>query len=207
MTNPNYTHITMVVDRSGSMQSIRDASEDGVNEFISANKAAPGECTLLLREFDDRHSTVYGAGPIADFTTYRIDPRGMTAMLDAIVLAVNMTGAYLAAMKEDDRPGKVLFVVQTDGYENASTATWEAVANLIALHTDTYNWEFVFLGANIDAAKTASVLNILNHTQYTNTAASAGATYSTLTANTIAYRGGAGPMTMPRNVDAAGEVG
>lgn len=128
MTNPNYTHITMIVDRSGSMQSIRDASEDGVNEFINANKAAPGECTLLLREFDDRHSTVYGAGPIADFTTYRLDPRGMTAMLDAIVLAVN-------------------------------------------------------------------------------TAASAGATYSMLTANTIAYRGGAGPMTMPHNIDAAGEVG
>ena len=133
----SYTHLTLVIDRSGSMYAIKTDTEGGVNEFIKANKEAPGEATLLLVDFDapvPNGSTVLShaqfgnepwyreafLGTIAEAPTYHLNPRGNTALYDAVHKAIVETGEYLAAMAEEDRPSKVLFTIMTDGQENSS---------------------------------------------------------------------------------------
>lgn len=164
MTNPRYTHITLVCDRSGSMQSIRSDAEGAVNAFIEEQKRQPGECTLYLVDFDavntlggrgghdsdPLHSSWYRThfdGHIDQATKYTLMPRGSTALYDAIGRAIGKTGERLAALPEERRPGAVIFVVQTDGMENSSREwTQDAVREAIMVHTTTYSWDFVFLG-------------------------------------------------------------
>ena len=108
MTDPTYTDITMVLDRSGSMQSIKTDTIGGFDAFISEQRQVPGRCTVSLVQFDNEYEEVYTGRPIAEVPTLTLVPRGSTAMLDAIGRAVNATGARLAAMPEDRRPGTVI---------------------------------------------------------------------------------------------------
>ena len=159
MTDPNYSHAFLIVDRSGSMSSIRDATQDGVNEFFNGQKAVTGRrVTASLYEFDDRHDTVVAHVPVADVPAYTLVPRGMTALLDAIGFAFTREGEWMAAMPQDQRPGTVVAAIATDGYENRSVE-WKAdgadpaarIRELITQQRDVYGWEVLFLGANMDA--------------------------------------------------------
>ena len=150
----NYTHITMVVDRSGSMTAIKDDAEGGVNQFIEDQAGAPGRCTLTLTEFDDKYEPVYKAVDpgIAVPNAYKLVPRGRTAMNDAIGKAIVETGEYLKHKPEDERPGLVVFVIVTDGQENSSKEyTGEQIKQMIKKQEDEFSWNFTFLAANIDA--------------------------------------------------------
>ena len=98
MTDPTYTDITMVLDRSGSMQSIKDDTIGGFDAFISEQGRLPGRCTVSLVQFDNVYEEVYTGRDLADVPGLTLVPRGSTAMLDAIGRAVNATGARLAAM-------------------------------------------------------------------------------------------------------------
>jgi len=156
MTNPNKSHITLILDRSGSMNSIASDVIGAVNGFVAEQQAVPGECSFTLVQFDDQdpYETVYD-GPLAnakklDSKTYV--PRGSTPLLDAIGRGISDLGAKLSAMPQHDRPGKVIFVVQTDGLENASREYDKPrIKEMIERQTKDYNWQFVFLGANQDA--------------------------------------------------------
>ncbi len=114
------TDITLVVDRSGSMQEIQSDAEGGVNAFIEKQAEEPGEALLTLVQFDTEYEFVHKGVPIEKVPKYELAPRGMTALLDAVGRAINETGERLAKMPEPDRPGLVIFVIMTDGMENSS---------------------------------------------------------------------------------------
>lgn len=198
-----YTHITIVVDRSGSMNVVRTDAEGAINHFLGEQKLVDGECSLLLTDFDSQEPfRVVHDGPITDSNRYRMEPRASTPLLDAVAQAIIATGDRLGAMAEENRPGKVIFVIQTDGLENASQEfTWEGVAEMIKRQTDEYNWQFIFLGMGFDTFKQGERLGVQNVVRSAGTAATYDSTHSVLSASTSAYRGGTvNDMTSMRGV-------
>jgi len=172
----DYTHITLVLDRSGSMASIRDAAEEAFNGYIDSQRQLPGTCTVTVRLFDDNHDVLVRNKPIAECPRIILQPRGSTALLDAIGRGIDETGATLAATPESERPGTVVFVIQTDGMENASHEfTAQKINEMITHQRDVYSWEFVFLGANQDAIATATKLGIGAQASATYSASAGGA--------------------------------
>lgn len=152
MTDSTKTLIAALLDRSGSMESIADDMRGGFDSFIGKQYGQAGTTLVTLAQFDDRYDVVYTDRPINQVPPLTLEPRGMTALLDAIGRFVTDVGSGLAALPEDQRPGDVTVVVMTDGHENASTEwTAEAVRALIAQQENGYGWDFVFLGANMDA--------------------------------------------------------
>lgn len=161
MTDPSYTDITMVLDRSGSMQSIKDDTIGGFDAFISEQRRLPGRCTVSLVQFDNLYEEVYTGRDLADVPSLTLLPRGSTAMLDAIGRAVNATGARLAAMPEGRRPGTVIVGIMTDGLENASREfTYPMVKELIEQQEQVYGWTFMYMGANQDAIEVGASLGV-----------------------------------------------
>ena len=161
MTDPTYTDITMVLDRSGSMQSIKTDTIGGFDAFISEQCQLPGRCTVSLVQFDNEYEEVYTGRPIAEVPSLTLVPRGSTAMLDAIGRAVNATGARLAAMPEDRRPGTVIVGIMTDGLENASREfSYPSVKALIEQQEQAYGWTFMYMGANQNAIEVGASLGV-----------------------------------------------
>jgi hypothetical protein len=155
------TDITLVVDRSGSMQAVQKDAEGGVNAFIEEQAKEPGEALLTLMQFDTEYEIVHSGVPLKDVPHYRLVPRGMTALLDAVGRAINETGERLEKMDEADRPGLVIFVINTDGLENSSQEfTRDQIKEMIEHQQTKYNWHFTFLGANQDAFAEAGHLGI-----------------------------------------------
>ena len=99
---------------------IRADAEGGVNAFVAEQAKQPGEALLTLVQFDTEYEFLHRGVPVQQVPPYELVPRGMTALLDAVGRAINETGERLAKMKEEDRPGLVVFVVMTDGQENSS---------------------------------------------------------------------------------------
>jgi hypothetical protein len=160
MTKPNTSLIVVVLDRSASMGTVLMPTIEGFNSFLTNQKEVPGAATTTLVQFDDKYEVVYAnkaltEAPLLTKETYI--PRGFTALFDAIGKTIDDVGASLAAMPESERPAKVVFVVQTDGFENASKKySGDQIRAMVTHQRDTYNWDFVFLGANIDAVATAT---------------------------------------------------
>ena len=168
MTNKDLTLIAALLDRTGSMQSCRRATEDGFNEFINGQRAESSEAIVTLAQFDrDMSNThpvvefVYRNKPIDDVPKLELVPRGMTPLLDAIGGFVTQVGQDLAALPDDERPGLVICVIMTDGHENASKEwNWARVRHLVKQQQDQWQWQFVFLGANINAEQVADSIGI-----------------------------------------------
>lgn len=155
------TDITLVVDRSGSMEKVREDAEGGVNAFIAKQAKEPGEALLTLVQFDTEYEFLHKGVPIARVPKYELVPRGLTALLDAVGRAMNETGERIAKMDERDRPGLVVFVVMTDGLENSSKEFTKAtIKAMIERQQQQYNWHFTFLGANQDAFAEAGGMGI-----------------------------------------------
>lgn len=178
-----YTHITLVVDRSGSMAPIRTDAEGAVNQFVTDQKAVPGQATLKLIEFDapgngaDWYHVVHDSD-IQGAPSYRLEPRGSTALLDAIGRAIIETGNFLANKTEDQRPEHVVFVVQTDGQENSSKEhTLEAISAAIKKQTDIYKWQFLFLGMGPDTFAQGHAMGFQNVTRSADSGDAYAATY------------------------------
>lgn len=189
----NYTHITLLVDRSGSMAAIKDDAQGGINEFIDAHKKADGKCTLSLYEFDDKFETAYGPGNIALIENYRLNPRGNTALLDSQMRAINETGTYLRNLPETERPDKVIFITVTDGQENSSheyrgPTGYATVKSKVKSQEDNYAWEFVYIGANQDAFAVGQSMGISRTMGYGMTAGSVKSMYGNMTASTLNAR-------------------
>ena len=146
MTNSNYTHLALVVDRSGSMADIADDAQGGINTLIAEQFAEEGQLTVTLSEFDEHIDDVVrmSGKPFA----YKLSPRGSTALLDAVGKEITRTSQELDALPKALRPSKVLFVVVTDGQENASNEfTLAAVRASIETQRKDHNWTFQFIGA------------------------------------------------------------
>lgn len=155
----NYTHITLVVDRSGSMASTRTDAEGGINQLIKDQATKEGKCTFTLVQFDSLYDVVYDFKPINEVNEYSLVPRGSTALLDAVGKAIVTTGEKLAALPENERPALVMVVIVTDGEENSSREyNRQKIKDLITQQQDVYKWQFTFLGADQSAfAEAASM--------------------------------------------------
>lgn len=158
------TDITIVLDRSGSMTSVREDTIGGYNSFIAAQCGLPGRATISLVQFDNEYETVYSGVDclmVKRMEQRHFQPRGSTALCDAIGRTINFTGERLSALREAQRPGKVVIVTLTDGIENASKKfKREQVAAMVKHQREVYGWEFVFLGANQDAVLTGESLGV-----------------------------------------------
>lgn len=161
MTDPDYRHYILIIDRSGSMHRIRADAEGGIAQFVREQKALPGKATLSLYQFDTEHDTVYSFVPLAKIRKYTLTPRGGTALLDGVGFAVTSEGEKLAALPEAERPGKIVVVIATDGGENASREYSKAqVRDMTAEQQDLYGWQHLYLGANQDAFAEAGGMGI-----------------------------------------------
>lgn len=188
-----YTHIVMLLDRSGSMQAIKDDVQGGVDKFVADQHAAPGEATFALYTFDSEFAEEISPRPIADVAGVTLVPRGTTALLDAMGKSITLTGEWLTAKSEDERPEKVVFAIVTDGMENASQE-WsrKQVFDLVTQQREQYAWEFLFLAANQDAIATAAGMGIPQASAATYDYDSGGtrAAFAAASASTTSYRGG-----------------
>lgn len=162
MVNNNKTHITFIIDRSGSMTSLKKEAEGGLRQYIEDRKNDNSEISFTLVQFDTEYEVLYNALPLFALGEIKIEPRGMTALLDAVGRAINETGQFLSSLEEKNRPGKVLFVILTDGEENSSrNFSRNQIKEMIEHQTTKYNWLFVYLGANQDSFTEAGGLGIL----------------------------------------------
>lgn len=191
---PDYTDITIVLDRSGSMASVASDTIGGFNRFLADQQQVPGEATITLNQFDSHYERILDAVPIRDakpLTRATFVPRGMTALLDAIGKSIDDTGRRLEAKPEHERPSKVICVIITDGQENSSRSfKVHKIADMIAEQRDKYAWEFVFLGANQDAIASAATIGIrpANAMTYAHNSRGVGATYDSLSKNVTGVR-------------------
>jgi hypothetical protein len=159
-----YTDITVILDRSGSMSTVKSDTIGGFNTFLEEQKKAPGNGTFTLVQFDDQYQVDYLRVPLADVkplddSTYV--PRGWTALLDAIGKTVNTLGETYAAMTEDERPENVVLVIQTDGAENHSREfKTDQIKAMLERQAKDYNWQIIYLGANQDAFAVGAAMGI-----------------------------------------------
>ncbi len=161
MTNPDLTHIEFVLDRSGSMQSIKADVEGGFDAFIADQATHPGRCTVSLTRFDNEYEPVFTAIDVHEVRPLHLEPRGSTAMLDAIGRTIIALGARLAALPEDERPSTVIFAIMTDGMENSSREfDHPMVKELITHQEQAYNWQFLYMGADQDAIEVGASIGV-----------------------------------------------
>lgn len=153
------TELVFILDRSGSMSGLEADTIGGFNSLIQKQKKEEGEAYISTVLFDDRSEVLYDRVPLS-----RIEPmndrqyyvRGCTALLDAIGGAIHHIGNVQKYAREEDRPEKTIFIITTDGMENASRRyTYDKVKKMVERQREKYGWEFLFLGANIDAIAVA----------------------------------------------------
>lgn len=164
MPKQDLTHVTLVIDRSGSMYSVRDDAIGGFNSFVEQQRTLPGKATLTFVQFDDRYEEVYRAKsmeevPRLDESTFV--PRGTTALYDALGRSLAETLEYVQALQEDERPSNVVIALLTDGHENASREyTYEKVSEVLARVRQKPGWEVIFLGADMDVVRAAERMGV-----------------------------------------------
>lgn len=157
------THITFVLDSSGSMEKIEPDTRGGFNSFLEDQRDQEGTATVRLHEFNTTVNLVYERYPIVeapelDESSYT--PSRRTALHDAIHRAVTETGKWISEADPEERPDNVLCVVLTDGKENASETHQGRVREQVELLRDEQGWEFFFIGANQDAVLTAEQMGM-----------------------------------------------
>ena len=189
MTDQNLTHLYFLLDRSGSMASIRSETEAGFNAFIAEQRTAPGRCLVTLAQFDDHYEEVYAARPVNEVPPLHLAPRGTTALLDSIGRLVTTAGERLAALPEHDRPGTVIVGIMTDGHENASHEWgFGAVRALIEQQTTIYSWDFLYMGADQDAIEVGAQLGVSREQSLTYDRHRVGSAYASALGNISAMR-------------------
>lgn len=192
----NYTHVSICLDRSGSMSSMASEVVEGFNKFVEEQKKEEGKATISLAQFDDVYEVVHDFIDIKDMGGISLKPRNSTALLDAMGRTLEETRAKVLKMKEADAPSKVIFVFITDGFENASSKynrkqIFEMIKDLKSPERgDQINWEFVFIGANQDAIAEGGSYGIRSKSSMTMYASGDGAklAFSSLTKGISTYR-------------------
>lgn len=196
MTDPNLTLIAFLVDRSGSMQVIREDTEGGLSSFLEdqrQNTVGDSRTEVWLSQFDNEYESVYSGLDINDLPAYTLRPRGSTALVDSMHRLIVELGESLRARPEAERPGRVIVVTLTDGAENSShEVTAGQLRDLIRQQEDVYSWDFVFLGANIDAVSVGALYGIdaARAMSYSASTDGVDATFSAVSRVTTALRSG-----------------
>ena len=158
------TELVFILDRSGSMAGLESDTIGGFNSMLAKQKQEPGECLVSTVLFDNETQVIHDRVPlekIPDLTDREYFVRGCTALLDAVGGAIHHIGNVHKYARPEDRPERTMFVITTDGMENASRRyNYVKVKAMIEHEKGKYGWEFIFLGANIDAAKEAARFGI-----------------------------------------------
>ena len=194
MTKENLTSINVIIDASGSMQDLTNDTIGSFNAFLEEQRAVPGEAMFTLCTFNTDYRLLHDCVilrnvPNLDPKAYH--PNGGTALLDAMGVTMTTVGDKLAAMPEDERPSKVIFLVMTDGEENSSKRyTLPQIQAMVAHQREKYSWEFVFMGANIDAIQAGTSLSVsaANSMNYDFSPAGTRDVYKTASSNLRSYR-------------------
>ena len=160
----NLTELVFILDRSGSMAGLEQDTIGGFNAMIEKQRKEPGEAVISTVLFDNETEVIHDRIPldrVPRLTEKEYYVRGCTALLDAVGGAIHHIGNVHKYAREEDRPEKTLFVITTDGMENASRRyTYDQVKAMIERRREKFGWEFLFLGANIDAAREAARFGI-----------------------------------------------
>ena len=160
----NLTELVFILDRSGSMAGLEKDTIGGFNAMIEKQRGEPGEALISTVLFDNETEVIHDRVPldrVPALTEKEYFVRGCTALLDAVGGAIHHIGNVHKYAREEDHPEKTLFVITTDGMENASHFyTYDQVKAMIQRQQEKYGWEFLFLGANIDAAREAARFGI-----------------------------------------------
>jgi len=160
----NLTELVFILDRSGSMGGLESDTVGGFNSMLAKQQAQPGECRITTILFDDKYETLHDRidiKAVAPITEREYYVRGSTALLDAVGKTINKIGNAQKNTAEAYRAEKVLFVITTDGMENASREfNYEKIKSMVEHQKSIYGWEFIFLGANIDAVEVADRFGI-----------------------------------------------
>lgn len=161
MPNQNLTLIAFLLDRSGSMQSIKSDVVGGFDAFLTEQRGGDGECRVTLAQFDSEYEVVYHAVPVNEVPPLELNPRNSTALLDSMGKLITDTAAEIAALSEDDKPGSIIVAIMTDGMENASHE-WSrpAIKSLVEQQTNQFGWEFLYMGADQDAVEVGRDLGV-----------------------------------------------
>jgi uncharacterized protein YegL len=160
--NQNLTEIIFLLDRSGSMEGLESDTIGGFNSFVK-KQCKIGDTLLTTVLFDDKYEILHNGVDAVNIvlTDREYYTRGSTALLDAVGKTILDVGFRLSRTEEYKRPHKVIFVITTDGMENASREfTYEKVSQMISRQREMYQWDFIFMGANIDVAKECTRLGI-----------------------------------------------
>ena len=156
--------LVFILDRSGSMAGLEKDTIGGFNAMIEKQRKEPGQALISTVLFDNESDVIHDRVPLDNLpalTEKEYYVRGCTALLDAVGGAIHHIGNVHKYAREEDRPEKTLFVITTDGMENASRRyTYDKVKTMIERQREKYGWEFLFLGANIDAAREAARFGI-----------------------------------------------
>ena len=205
----NFTAIAVIADASTSMAPLTDETIDNFNNFLKEQKANPAEAAFSLCIFNSDYRLVHDFIPlhsVSELTHLTYHCTGYTALLDAMGTTIDSLGARLAAMPEKERPSKVIVLVITDGEENRSRRyTLEQIKEKVTHQREVYSWEFVFIGANIDAISTGTSMGFTaqNSVSYVASAAGTGQLYSSVSRNLGVYRNSMGSA----QVDFFGQTG
>ena len=158
------TELVFVLDRSGSMHGLEVDTIGGFNSMIEKQKKEDGEAYVSAVLFDDMQEVLYDRidiRKVEPMTGSQYYVRGCTALLDALGRAIHHIGNVHKYAREEDVPEKTIFVITTDGMENASRSySLEKVRKMVTRQKEKYHWEFLFLGANIDAVTAAADIGI-----------------------------------------------
>lgn len=192
--NEKLTEVVFILDRSGSMGGLESDTIGGFNAFLSKQKALPGEAYMTTVLFDDAfevlhdHLPLKGVGPLTDQDYY---VRGTTALLDAVGKSIQKMIAIQRHTLKEDRASKVMFIITTDGLENASLEySYSQIKKMIEHQRSTYGWEFLFLGANMDAAAEGAKFGIdsTRTAQYHNDSKGISVNYDAISEATAVFR-------------------
>ena len=160
----NLTELVFILDRSGSMAGLESDTIGGFNAMLEKQKKEPGNALVSTVLFDHERKVIHDRQDIQQvepMTDRDYTVGGCTALLDAVGCAIHHIGNVHKYAREEDRPEKTLFVITTDGMENASRQySYDQLKKLIRRQKEKCGWEFIFLGANIDAAREASRFGI-----------------------------------------------
>ncbi len=157
------TELVLIIDRSGSMAGMESDTIGGINAVLDRNRKLEGECLVTTVLFDDHRKTLHDRIPIEKVPKLTEDDyqvRGCTALLDAVGKTIKHISRVQKYMPEEYKPKHVIFAITTDGLENASRDFTYAEVKRLIKHKQEKGWEFLFLGANIDAEEEAERLGI-----------------------------------------------
>ena len=158
------TELVFILDRSGSMSGLERDTVGGFNSMLRKQKTEPGECLVSTLLFDSETAVIHDRIPldrVPELTREQYCVRGTTALLDAVGGAIHHIGNVHKYARKEDVPEKTMFIITTDGYENASKRyDYDKVRKMIERQKEKCGWEFLFLGANIDAAAEAKRFGI-----------------------------------------------